>query len=204
MSDPFNSFNETNWRVMLIQAAQNSELHEISSGSPRHLPEPGQHAPLQEQYPANRNSGYTNLNVRICRDKLSVSLTALKNINGIPNMPPLPAARALPSHNIDNGNHHALRPMHSYSRVTSEHLPSKSYDIAFENIIDLSKGDRNGTHQCIYRRDRGICRQSFDTAFEALLHVIEDHLENIRFRCSCGRNFSKKAYAEAHITEPED
>ncbi|KIJ55175.1 hypothetical protein M422DRAFT_239802 [Sphaerobolus stellatus SS14] len=119
-------------------------------------------------------------------------------------MPPLPAAGGLPSHNVGNGNHHAPRPMHSYSRVTSEHLPPNNYDIAFENIIDLSRGDRNGTHQCIYRRGRGVCRRSFDSAFEALLHVIEDHLESIRFRCSCGRNFSKKAYAEAHITKPEN
>ncbi|KIJ44447.1 hypothetical protein M422DRAFT_252046 [Sphaerobolus stellatus SS14] len=186
MSEPFNSFNETNWRAMHIQADQNSGL-QVSSSSPRRVPEPGQYVPVQEQYLA-RNIGYTELN----------------NVNGTPNMPPLPAAGGLPSHNVGNGNHHAPRPMHSYSRVTSEHLPPNSYDIAFENIIDLFKGDRNGTHQCVYRRGRGVCRRSFDSAFEALLHVIEDHLESIRFRCSCGRTFSKKAYAEAHITKPEN
>ncbi|KIJ55161.1 hypothetical protein M422DRAFT_239788 [Sphaerobolus stellatus SS14] len=80
MSEPFNSFKETNWRAMLMQAVQNSELREIPSGSP-HLPELGQYVPLQEQYPANKNSGCTELN----------------NINGILSMPPLPAAARRPA-----------------------------------------------------------------------------------------------------------
>ncbi|KIJ55146.1 hypothetical protein M422DRAFT_239773 [Sphaerobolus stellatus SS14] len=102
--------------------------------------------------------------------------------------------------NTAGANHHAPgHSTHSYSKANKEHRDH----IAFGNIKDLSSGDRNGTHQCMYKGGRGICRRSFNSRDDAMRHVIEKHLKNIRFRCSCGRTFTKKAYAEKHKMEAE-
>ncbi|KIJ55154.1 hypothetical protein M422DRAFT_239785 [Sphaerobolus stellatus SS14] len=97
--------------------------------------------------------------------------------------------------NTASANHHAPgHSTHSYSRANKEHRDH----IASDHIKDLLPGDRNGTHQCMFKRGRGICRRSFNSCDDAMRHIIEKHLKNIRFRCSCGMTFTKKAYAEKH------
>ena len=68
----------------------------------------------------------------------------------------------------------------SYSRLRPEQLPPNNYDIAFDNITTLTTNDINGTHQCIYKRGRGLCRRSFWTEVDALDHVAEEHLANAK------------------------
>ncbi|KIJ25307.1 hypothetical protein M422DRAFT_273725 [Sphaerobolus stellatus SS14] len=88
------------------------------------------------------------------------------------------ASQAGPTHN-------------SYCRLSAENLPPYNYDIALNNIAPLS-GDPDGAHQCLYICRRSVCRRSFKYALDAMLHVAEDHLANVRFKCSCGRVFTKE------------
>ncbi|KIJ55156.1 hypothetical protein M422DRAFT_239783 [Sphaerobolus stellatus SS14] len=202
MSESFESFDEAYW-AMLAQyqgiASQNRELP----------PQPGQDVHgWQEQYPYE-NTGFIEHDANIRVDNVpSSQIPGNVDLHG--NMVhPVAAPISFTSRleevtqeplNTTDGNHHAPgHPMHPYSRVNKEHRAH----IALDNIKDLSAGDRNGTHQCTYKRGREICRRSFNSPDDAKLHVIGVHLKNIRFRCSCGRTFTKKAYAETHKMKAE-
>ncbi|KIJ55189.1 hypothetical protein M422DRAFT_239817 [Sphaerobolus stellatus SS14] len=87
---------------------------------------------------------------------------------------------------------------HSYSRLSVQDLPPHNYNIALNNITPLT-GDLNGAHQCMYMQGRSVCRRSFPYALDAMLHVAEEHLCNVRFRCSCGRTFTKLKYVLEHV-----
>ncbi|KIJ55169.1 hypothetical protein M422DRAFT_239796 [Sphaerobolus stellatus SS14] len=87
---------------------------------------------------------------------------------------------------------------HSYSRLSVQDLPPRNYNIALDNITPLVR-DLNGAHQCMYMQGRSVCRRSFPHALDAMLHVAEEHLCNVRFRCSCGRTFTKLKYVLKHV-----
>ncbi|KIJ52674.1 hypothetical protein M422DRAFT_243451 [Sphaerobolus stellatus SS14] len=86
----------------------------------------------------------------------------------------------------------------SYYRLSTEDLPPYNYDIALNNIAPLPC-DPDGAHQCLYICGRSVCRRSFKYALDAMLHVAEDHLANVRFKCSCGRAFTKEKYVVGHM-----
>ncbi|KIJ55170.1 hypothetical protein M422DRAFT_239797 [Sphaerobolus stellatus SS14] len=202
MSEPFEFLNAAYWASIAQDqgiASQNSEFP----------PQPAQyvHGWWQEQYLyENMGSVEQDANTQV-NNVLSSQIPGNVNINGniahvdapISPTSSLEEVTQEPSNTVD-GNHHAPgHSTHSYSRVNIEHRDH----ILLDHVKDLSFGDRNGTHQCTYKRGRGICRRSFHSRYDAVRHVIGVHLANIRFRCSCGRTFTKKSYTEKHKMEAE-
>ncbi|KIJ55150.1 hypothetical protein M422DRAFT_239777 [Sphaerobolus stellatus SS14] len=197
MSETFESF-ETYWTSIIEDqsiAFQNNELP----------PQSGQYVPGWQEY-LYENMGSIEHDANIHAPSFQIS----GNIDLDGNMAHTVAALISPTSileevtqeplNTAGANHHApCHSTHSYSRAKKEHRDH----FALDHIRELSLGDRDGTHQCMYKRGRGICRCSFNSRDDAMRHIIEKHLKNIRFRCSCGRTFNKKAYAEKHKIEAE-
>ncbi|KIJ55162.1 hypothetical protein M422DRAFT_239803 [Sphaerobolus stellatus SS14] len=203
MSEPFEFFSEAYW-VSIAQgqgiASQNSELQvPLELGHYVHG--------WQEQYPyENMGSIEHDANIRVdnapSQSPRNVDLDGnMTDPVAAPISPTLRSEEVMqePLHTTDGNHDLPGHSMHSYSRVNKEHR----HHISLDHIKDLSLGDRNGTHQCMYKRGRGICRRSFHSRDDAVRHVIEVHLKNIRFICSCGRTFTKKTYAEKHKMEAE-
>ncbi|KIJ55184.1 hypothetical protein M422DRAFT_239812 [Sphaerobolus stellatus SS14] len=197
MSESFTSF-EAYWASITQDqsiAFQNNELPL----------QPGQHVHgWQEYLYENMGSIEHDVNIHAPSSQIPGNVELDGNVIHTVAAPifPLPMLEEVTQEppNTAEGNHHALgHSAHSYSRVDKEHRAH----IALGNIKDLLQGDWNGTHQCMYKRGRGICKCSFNSRDDAIRHIIGQHLKNIRFRCSCGRTFTKKAYTEKHKMEVE-